>query len=210
MPTVGDDPITPLLPVVAPSVPLEASALDPVRRVGVAVPDVRAQRVQLVHVRASRDEPEQLGEDRAEREPFRRHGREAVAHAKAHDLAEDRARSGTGAVVAIDAALDRLAKYVKVLTHDLSPRAAVDAAADAHVADAAVGSAQELTAGVLERTIEEREAGVACERDTRRRRVRWLRLHAELVVRERAIHEPGVRELELRIGELGKITVGVF
>jgi len=39
------------------------------------------------------------------------------------------------------------------------------AAADAHIADATVGSAQELTAGVLQRTVEEREARIAGERD---------------------------------------------
>src|SRR6185503_15565124 len=128
------------------------------------------------HVRASGDEPEQLGENRSEGEPFRRHRREAIAHAEAHDLAEDRARPGAGAVVAIDAAVDRLAQDVEVLTHELGPRAAVDAAADAHIADATVGPAQELTAGVLQRTVEEREARIAGERNARRRRVRRLRL----------------------------------
>ena len=89
VPAVRRDPIAPLLTVVPPGVAVEASLVDPVRRVGVAVPDARAEGVQLVHVGAAGDEPEQLGEDRAERQPFRGDRGKAVAHPEAHEITRE-------------------------------------------------------------------------------------------------------------------------
>src|SRR2546427_6533243 len=104
----------------------------------------------------------------------------------------------------VSSALRRMSRYWRT---SLAPRAAVDAAADAQVPHHSVGSAEELTARVLQRTIEQRETRVARERDARRRRVGRLRLNVQLVVRERAIDETGIRQLELRVGELRAIAV---
>src|SRR5207244_2422007 len=96
---VGGDPVAPLLTVVSARVALEPRALAPVRRVRVPVPDVDAERVQLPYVGGAVQEPEELGDDRAEREALRGHGGEAVAHPEAHDLADARARAHAGAVL---------------------------------------------------------------------------------------------------------------
>ena len=77
MPPVGSDPVAPLLPVVASGVAGKARARPPVFGERVAVPDANAERVQVVHIRASGEEPEKLGDDRPESEPLRRHRREA-------------------------------------------------------------------------------------------------------------------------------------
>src|SRR6266705_3788949 len=98
-----------------------------------------------------------------------------------------RARPGAGPIVAVDPAVQRFAKDVEVLVHALAPGPAVDAAADAHVANQSIGSAEEFSARVLERTVEQRETRVARESDARRGRVGRLRLDVQLVVRERAI-----------------------
>src|SRR5437867_11061254 len=94
--------------------------------------------------------------------------------------------------------------------HALAPGPAVNTAADAQIPHQSVGSAQEFTARVLERTVEQRETRVAREGDARRRRVGWLRLDVQLVVRERAVHQTGIGELELRVGELRVVAVGVL
>src|SRR5205823_13731043 len=53
MPPVGSDPVAPLLPVVASGVAGKARARPPVFGERVAVPDANAERVQVVHIRAS-------------------------------------------------------------------------------------------------------------------------------------------------------------
>ena len=117
VPPVGRDPIAPLLPVVAPRVPGEPRALAPVVRERVAVPDVHTESVQLVHIRAAGEEPQQLRDDRPECETFRGDRGEAVREIEAHRLAEDRARADTGAVRAIVAFGERFPQDRQVLTH---------------------------------------------------------------------------------------------
>src|SRR5881296_2083137 len=70
VPPVGRDPIAPLLAVVASSVPRKASTPAPVLGERIAIPDVHPERVQLVDVRASGEEPEELRDDRSERKTF--------------------------------------------------------------------------------------------------------------------------------------------
>ena len=111
------DPLTPLLPVIASRIALESGLRHPIGRVGVAIPDADAERVELVHIGRAGDEPQQLTDHGAERKTLGRHGRKAVRHLEAHDLAEDRARPGARPVVAIDALLEGLAQDVEVLPH---------------------------------------------------------------------------------------------
>ena len=114
---IWGDPVTPLLAVVPPRVAFETRLRQPVRRIRIPVPDAHAERVQLVHVRRPREEPEHLGEHRAERETLRGDRGEAVAHAKAHDLAEDGAGARARAIVAIGTGIHGLAQDGEVLAH---------------------------------------------------------------------------------------------
>ena len=123
VPPVGCDPVSPLLSVVASGIAREARARLPVVGESVPVPDVHAERVQVVHVRASREEPEQLRHDGAERQPLRRHRGESRGKIEAHHLAEHRARADARAVGAVVTLFERLPQDVEVLPHPKRPRA---------------------------------------------------------------------------------------
>src|ERR1700737_913093 len=73
VPAVGCDPVAPLLPVVAAGITRETRTALPVVGERVAVPDMYAERVQVVAIGAPPQEPEQLRADRAEPKPLRRH-----------------------------------------------------------------------------------------------------------------------------------------
>src|SRR2546428_11209188 len=115
MAPVGVNPDPPLLAIVATSVAGKPSLRPPVVRVGVPIPNMDTQRVELVYVRARGNEPEKLGEDRTKSKALGGDCRETVGHAKSHNFAEDGSSPDTSSVAAIDPAIRCFAENVQVL-----------------------------------------------------------------------------------------------
>ena len=116
-PTVGCRPVAPLLSVIPARVTWKTRAPLPVVGERVAIPDVHAQRVEVVHVRASREEPQKLGHHRPEGEPLRRNSGESTREVEAHHLAEHRAGADPRAVGTLVTLFERLTQDVEVLAH---------------------------------------------------------------------------------------------
>lgn len=108
MPAVIIRPGAPLRAIDRPEVPV---------LIGPLVPDADTVLLEIADIGIALQEPEQFVNDRPQMQPLRRDDREAIGKIETHLMAEDRPRARAGAVTAVAAILQHVAKEVVILVH---------------------------------------------------------------------------------------------